>query len=106
MTKLKISYACRTRWRASHRHVDRLCQCDVASIGQRGYDQALSASQKFVLVEKVHVGDRHLQCVFIVVKVEAGLLEPFEVSRRFHMHLYQIVKNVSLMNLFFVVDKN
>ena len=60
----------------------------MVPVCERGDDKTLSASQELHLVDEVHVGDGDEAVVKVLFIVEARLLEPLKVRRRFDVHLH------------------
>lgn len=47
-----------------------------------GYHKSLSAAQKLILVDEVHISDGDDTFVLVFYEVKPGLLQPFKVCRR------------------------
>ena len=60
----------------------------MVPVCERGDDKTLGASQELHLVDEVHVGDGDEAVVKVLFIVEAWLLEPLKVRRRFDVHLH------------------
>ena len=108
--RLSLSGPGRAGWRASEKHSHSLCQCDVAAIRQWRDNQALLATQVFVLIREIHVchrdetGAMRAHLVGLVgTPVEAGLLQPLKVLSVDQLFLFvqchNLVTHVPLVHL-------
>lgn len=55
---------------------------------QRSDNKTVSASQEFILVNKIHIRNRHYSLVQVFLKIKSTLFQPFKISNWFDVHFY------------------
>ena len=59
-----------------------------APICKWGDNQSISAAQKLILIDKVHISDGNDTLVCVFFKVKSRLLQPFKICRGFDVHFH------------------